>query len=348
MKTGNTKWRAFLTAGALVSLTATVGVAANGDSLNRFSVSGRFLFNISADFMNLSSVADPGPGPGVHGANHNYDDGYVNVDASGNAGNKTWNWGFQNQSSVVGNTLQLQSVRSPTDGTTQSKTDNPQYGFEFSYGRVLKSFDASQNRKLNVGLMGAFGITLLDIQNSTSISGATTGVRDSYDLSGLPMIPNAPYVGSAPTPGGPLPLLIPDSPTSRTPINIPATATEQMKLDGNLYGFKIGPFFELPLGKVISVKLQGGFAALLADGTFSYTETISTGGSSQGSTSKNQWCYGGFVEGQASLALGRNWSVFGGAGFQDVGDYSVTAGTKAAKLHLDSIVSVFTGLDYSF
>lgn len=353
MKTTNAKWQKLMLAAALVPWATTAGLAADADSgtlaeggWNRFNVSGRFLFNVSAEFAHLATPANPGPGVGVHGADHVYDNGYVRVDDSGNAGGMTWNWGFT--SGAVGNTLQLQSVRSPADGLTQRRDADPQYGLEVSYGRVLKGISLGRDTQMLVGLQGAFGLTFLDIRNNSTISGATTGVQDNYDLSGLPMVPNAPYFGGTPVPGGPLPLLLPDAPSSRQPINLPATATERMRVEGNLYGFKIGPFFEVPLGKALSAQVQGGFAALLADGKFTFSEVISTGGTSAGSLSRSQWRYGGFVEGQLSVTLSKHWSGFVGAGWQSVGNYTLGVGSKAARVNLDNVVAAFAGLGYSF
>jgi len=351
MKFTRKQWLRAVVAGSVGPLLAAAATSAahgaDADNPNRFNASGRFLFNVKADFMHLATPANPGPGVGVHAGDHVYDDGYVKVDESGNAGNATWNWGFQKPSSVVGTSLELHSSRSPADGLTQRKSDEPQSGFEVSYGRVLKSVDVC-GKPMRLGLLGAFGMTFLDIRNSSSITGATTGVKDTYDLSGLPLIPNAPYAGSTPVLGGPLPLLLPDAPTARTPVNVAATATERMKVSGNLYGLKVGPFAEFPVSDAVSVQVQGGFAALLADGEFAWSEEISTGGAGTGSASKNAWRYGGFVEGQVNVALGRNWSAFAGAGWQNVGNYSVQAGSKAVKVKLDSAISGFAGLSYSF
>ena len=340
MKSHKKQWQR-LVAGSVGSLMATTAVstatAASPPNPNRFNASGRFLFNISAEFMHLATPINP------DGAKRVYDNGYLNVDDSGNA--RTWDWGFQ--SGVAGDQLNLRAVYSSADGTIQRQSDDPQYGFELSYGRVLRTFDMGGAKPLNVGLMGAFGMTMLDIRNNSTIKGLTTGVTDTYDLSGLPIIPDAPFSGSAPTPGGPWPLMIPDAPSPSVDHPM-ATATERMKVDGNLYGFKVGPFFELPLGQVFAVQVQGGFAALLADTTFTYSETIDIGGRYTGSRSKNEWRYGGFVEGQVSVSLGRGWSAFAGAGWQDVGNYTLSDGNKAARVRLDNIISAFTGLSYAF
>src|ERR1035437_8149694 len=63
------------------------------DDPNRFFFGPRFGMNFKADFQN-----NVNPGPEAGAANHTYNDGYVLVDSSGNAGGLTWNWGYQNAS----------------------------------------------------------------------------------------------------------------------------------------------------------------------------------------------------------------------------------------------------------
>src|SRR5262245_13863643 len=84
--------------------------------LNRVWGGPRAMFNVKAEFSH-GVPFDPGPGPGVSGVNRNYQNGYVRVDDSDNAGGLTWNWGFHDIAgqppSVVGTTLQLRSTVSP-------------------------------------------------------------------------------------------------------------------------------------------------------------------------------------------------------------------------------------------
>jgi hypothetical protein len=347
MKMNMTKWQGLLVAGSIGAVLAAGAGDANAQDVsankNRFGVSSRFLFNVSARFTHAARPANPGPGVGIHAADHVYDNGYVRVDDSGNAGNQTWNWGFQDSGSLVGNTLELQTVRSPADGVTQRQSEDPQYGFEVNYGRVLGGWG-----KALFGVQGAFGMTDLDIKNHSTIAGLTTGVRDAYDLSGLPLAPGAPYFGGAPTPGGPLPLLLPDSPMTRRPINLAATATERARIESTLYGFKLGPFLEVPLSGSLNLQFSGGFAATLADSKFSYSETISTGGASAGKASRDEWLYGGFVDARLSLDLGKGWSVFAGVGYENVGNTSLGTAEKAVRVKLDSAIIANGGLRWDF
>ncbi|MBX3748363.1 MAG: hypothetical protein KF833_23910 [Verrucomicrobiae bacterium] len=351
----STSWRRLAVAGALAPTVATVGLAADFGagpgperSANRVSLSARFLFNVSAEFAHRASPADPGPAIDVRGIDRLYDNGHVRVDDSGNAGGRTWNWAYDDPASLDGTVLHLHSVRSPADGLTQREKDDPHYGFEIAYDRVLTRFPLGRTGTVHAGLRGAFGTAFLDIRHQATVSGMTTGIRDSYDLSGLPLIPNAPYLGGAPEPGGPLPLLIPDAPFDRQTVETPATATQRLQIDGELYGFKLGPFLEIPLGRSASFQIQGGLLSVLADTEFTFGESLGTGGGTTLRARATDWCWGGFVEGQFGVALTDRWTAFAGAGWQGSGSQSLAAGPTTARLGLGNVVTAFLGVGVAF
>jgi len=339
----NRKWLVVLSAVSFVTV-LSAGAADKGQERNRFSLGPTFLFNVSAEFKHLTSPL--AYGLDRNGENHEYDNGYVRRDdswdpATGrNVGDQTWNWGVSDFTAISGSTLTLQSVRSPADGTTQDKSHDPLFGFETSYGRVLTEIKRG-NASCLVGVRGAFGMAFLDIQNRTSISGMVTSVRDVYNLpAGVTVTP--PYENP---PGGYL--LANDKPI-RTEESISAIANEFGKLEGNLYGFKLGPFVEWPLSDSVSLQFQGGFAAMLVDGKFTWSEQINSAAPTSGNARKNQWRYGGFVGGQLNLKLTQHWSCFAGAGWQHVGNYSLQADSKAVDLKLDNVISAFCGASCSF
>jgi hypothetical protein len=315
---------------------------------NRFWGGGRALFNVKAEFGH-GAATDPGPA-GQSGVDRTYDNGYVRVDDSGNAGGVTWNWGFVDlpgqPPSVSGNTLELRSTTSPAQGTSNVEKDDPQPGFEIGYGRVLTPTD--RNTRFLFGLEGAFNMTWLDIENNETIAGTSQTTVDTYDLSGLPIIPSAPYTGSAPTPGGPLPLLLGDQPTSRTITSSATTVTEQAQLEGNLYGINLGPFIELPLSDVVSLQARGGLSAVLAEVDFDFTESISGGSTTSGAVSEDEWLFGGYAELRLTIAVARHVNVYLSGGYQHVEDFDITAGSQTVKLDLGSVITAGAGVIISF
>src|SRR5262245_15042703 len=107
--------------------------------LNRFGLSYRAGFNITAKFKNLAGFSRlNNPGPATGGADHFYDDGYNRVDSSGNANGLTWFWGYQNASQVPGDGfLYMHSVSSAQASASKDKDGDPQHGLELTYNRQL-------------------------------------------------------------------------------------------------------------------------------------------------------------------------------------------------------------------
>src|SRR5205085_771747 len=89
-----------------------------GPEKNRFGLSYRAGFNITARFKNVGNVGRPGgsangrdPGPATGGdVDRFYDDGYNRVDISGNGFGLTSFWGFKNAGQIVGDTVEMHST----------------------------------------------------------------------------------------------------------------------------------------------------------------------------------------------------------------------------------------------
>src|SRR5437868_6977375 len=193
---------------ATLGLAATPFAIRGGDAPeepNRFSFGARFGMNFKASFKNtpLAGGTTVNTGPATGGADHTYNDGYVRVDSSGNAGGVTWNWGYQNNSQVVGDTLQFHAVQSdPASGGSNNKvSDDPQVGIELIYQRVIGSFSSSGNWGLEAG----FGYTDLDVRGNAGTGSVTT---DTFPLNGV-LPPGAGYNGTFSGPGP----VIGDTPT---------------------------------------------------------------------------------------------------------------------------------------
>src|ERR1700722_11356558 len=95
----------FMAATAAVTVVPFALRAQNdGDSeWNHFDTGARLGFNIRAKFLNEGIIPAPAS-PSAGGAvNRAYNDGFVNVDVSGNQGGQTWNWGYQSSAQAPGN-----------------------------------------------------------------------------------------------------------------------------------------------------------------------------------------------------------------------------------------------------
>jgi hypothetical protein len=310
---------------------------------NWISLSPYLGFNISARFKHLGNVSpasQPGPTAGG-GVDRTYDDGFVRVDSSGNQGGLTWFWGYNNASQVQGDTLRMHSGASASANGALEKGNDPQMGFELAYGRRL-----GEVLRGHWGLEAAFGFTDISIRDNRSLTGTGLLATDAYSLGGI-VPPQAPYSGSFSGPGP----LIGDAPT-RTAASTSLLVTGKRTLDAQLYGLRLGPYFELPITKRFAARLGAGLAVAVVSSDFSFNETAAFASgpsvSRSGSNSNNDILAGGYFSGQLSYAVTERTSFFAGAQYQYLGKSSQSAAGGAAVLDLSHGIFVTLGVRLSF
>ncbi len=307
---------------------------------NRFSFGPRFGMNFKAAFGNNPNNPVSNPGPATGGVDHNYDDGYVRRDVSGNAGGVTSNWGYENASQVVGNTLQFHSVQSGSAfASDQKATDDPQYGLEIIYQRVLGDFCESAHWGLELG----FGYTDIELGGRRSGGGATV-LTDSYSLNGV-MPPGPGYNGTFNGPGA----LIGDTPT-RTMGS--AFTSSRQKLSGSVFAFRGGPFAEWYITPEFSFAASVGLtlAPSQIDYDFTDTSTFAAGGSSvvTGHSSSTELLYGPYVSAMLRYDFNDNWGIYAGVQFQSLNDLKQSIGSRTAELEQSATLYGTLGVSYRF
>jgi hypothetical protein len=303
------------------------------ENLNRFSFGPTFGMNFKADFRNNASYLNTvNPGPAAGGANHTYDDGYVLVDSSGNAGGLTWNWGYQNASQVVGNTMQFHAIQTENPS---SVTGNPQYGGELIYQRVIGSLPFMSG---DWGLETGFGFTEIDLRENLN----GTAIFDSFPLNGV-VPPGAGYNGTYSGPGA----LLGDTPTRAT-----AALTGYQKLSGQMFSLRLGPFAEWNFTRKFSLAASVGLtlAPTTVDYDFSETATLAGGGTyaASGHSSETKLLYGPYVGGMLRYAFNKSWGVYVGARYQNLTDLSQSIGDRTARLDPGNTVYGTVGASWSF
>lgn len=318
------------------TLAALTPFAARGQDsntdLNRFSFGPTFGLNIKANFGQNSI----NPGPASGDANHNYNDGYVRVDSSGDAGGLTTYWGYQNASQVVGNTMQFHAVQG---GPSSSTTGNPQYGGEFMYQRVLGNLPFLSG---DWGLEGTFGFTEIDLREN--YSGTVPVTLDTYQLGGV-LPPGPGYNGTFQGPGP----LLGDTPTRSA---TSASLSGYQKLTGQLFSFRLGPFVELNFTDKLS--LAGSVGLTLAPATvdydFSENATLSGGGviADSGHSSRTKLLYGPYVGATLRYDFTKCWGLYVGARFQNLTDLDQSNNGRTAQLDLGSTIYATAGLSWRF
>ena len=316
---------------AIASVTPFVG---RGQGLpenpNRFSFGPNFGMNLKADFYN-----NVNPGPAAGGANHNYNDGYVRVDSSGDAGGLTTYWGYQNASQAAGGNVNFHAIQ----GGASSATDNPQYGGEFIYQRVIGNLPFLSG---DWGLEAGFGFTELDLKEN--LSGTVPVTTDAYLLAGLP--PGPGYNGTFQGPGA----LLGDTPTRSA---TSATMTGYRKLSGELFSLRVGPFAEWNFSDKFSLAASVGLtlAPAMVDYDFSESATLAGGGGvivANGHSSKTKLLYGPYVGAMLRYDFSKCWGVYVGARFQNLTDLNQSAGGRTARLDPAATIYATAGVTWKF
>jgi hypothetical protein len=301
---------------------------------NRFSLGARVSLNLTGDFT--TSRTSPGAASG--GGNHIYDDGYVRVDSSDNAGGLTWNWGYERAPQVVGDTLEFHSIQS----AEKESADEAQYGMELIYERLLGRFFSRGVWGLEVG----FSYTDLDLRADRGSGSGASLITDSFPLNGV-LPPNAPYHGTF---NGPGPLLG-DTPT-RTIATDTASLASDHRLSGHLFGFRFGPVVEWNFTRAISIALSGGIALAPAIIDYDFSESIALQGgqtfATRGHSSKTDLLYGHYINALLRYNFNDHWSLYGGGQFQTLNDLEQTIGTRTARLDAGSTLHGVLGVSWRF
>ena len=312
----------------------------DGDSLNRFSLGARFGLNLKADFRDNAPVLPLSSLPPGQ-----YQDGYVLRDSSGNAGGLTWNWGYQNASQVVGNTMQFHdapSYSATLPGNDKGVTDDPQAGVELVYQRILGHLPFVSAGRW--GLEAGFAYTDFDLRDNGDGTLLTTMTTDSYQLNGV-VPPAAGYHGTYNGPGA----LLGDIPTSSS-TSLASSLSSQQKLSGQLYNIRLGPFAEWNFTHKISIAVSVGLALAPAVLDYTFPETDSSAGvlSTGGQASKTGLLYGPFVGATLRYDFSKHWGVYVGAQFESLTDLDVTSGSHSARLDPGAMVYGTAGVTYRF
>lgn len=307
-------------------------------SLNRLSLGPQFSFNYKADFQSAGPFFNSvDPGPAIGGANHTYNDGYVMVDGSGNFGGLTSYWGYDNPSQVVGSGMEFHAIQ--LDGSSSAE-DNPQYGFEIVYQRVLGDLPTASPGIW--GFQAGFSYTDLDLQGRER--GDTPVTTDTYPLNGV-LPPLAGYHGTFAGPGA----LLGDAPV-RTLGS--ASLISDQRLSGDLFAFRLGPFAEWNLTPKLSLSSSAGvtIAPTSLDYDFSETVTLASGASfsNNGHSSDSEILYGVYLDARLRYDYNEDWGVYLGLQLQSLESMQQSVDGRSAEFDPGFTFALSTGITLRF
>ncbi len=318
------------------------------NSTNRVTLSLRFGLNVSGKFKGPSSINFPTSFPLATGRRtpngdpYNYDNGYVLTDISGNAGNQSWYWGYDNSSQVntADNTISFDRTtvpgRMPAGGADRSD-DSARLGAELAYSYEIGTKEDWHG--FRYGIEAAINYMPIEFSANTQNSVMLTRLTDTYSYTpgttppGYGESSELPYQGTFQGPN----FVINVPPVSSVSTLVPgATFLIQQKFDANLWGIRIGPYVEMPLSKRWSLHLSGGLAAGLLDGNASWRETFvmpdnTASVSRTGGGDNTELLWGYYVNLQAAYQFNDRWGLEAGVQFQDLGVYDHNFGGRTWK-----------------
>lgn len=280
------------------------------------------------------------------------------TDISGNAGNQSWYWGYDSSSQVnsANHTIAFDRTTVPArmPGGGGKSDDASHLGAELAYNYEIGQKEDWHH--LRYGLEAAVNYMPVDFSGRALNNVMLTHITDIYSYTPSTTPPGYGVPGELPYQGsfqGPNFLLNVPPISSVSSMLSGATFLMQQKFDGNLWGFRLGPYLELPLSEHWSVHLSGGLAVGLLEADVSWQETFTLPGgagsvSRTGGGSDTGLLWGGYLGLQAQYQFNDRWGVEAGVQWQDLGVYDHNFGGRSAELDLSKSVFLHAGISFSF
>lgn len=304
---------------------------------NRLSIGPRLGLNLKADFENsATNVLAIMPGTTTtNGINRTYEDGYVRVDSSGNLSSQTSFWGYDNASQYTGGGIEYHATRS---GGNFEADDQPQYGAEIVYQRVLSPLPAGSS--LVWGMEAGFGYTNLSLEHERD---SALVLIDTYAIAVLP--PSAGYEGTFAGPGALL---------GSVPVRSMGTAalSTQEELSGVLFSVRIGPFLEWQLARRIDLTVSVGVTAAHTNLDYEYSEigTLGSGASyaANGQTSASKMLYGPFGGATLRFGISERAAFYVGSQYQRLTILEQSIDARTARFDPSGTLNLSAGFAWRF
>src|SRR5438477_1266258 len=349
MKRINASWLMLAGGTALLASSAT----AADDWTRNFRIGMTLGLNVHADFKMGGTFAlsgkDPGP-MGVSGANHEFDDGYVRVDQTGNAQGLTSYWGYQNvsQYDAGAQTMTFHTASSfSTPSSSVQRDDSPYIGFDMAYGGEITRWGRAR-----VGWEFGVGILPISIKDTRNLP-ATFEVA-SYTAPTGSVIPPGLQDNSGNYSGGPSGIgpTIGDTITAGSVDSTAGTITGKRKLDVTLYNFRLGPTLYWNLHRRWAVNVSAGpaFGIVAGDYKFNEIDILSTGATvnNSGKFGKIDLVYGGYANGLLLYHLQPNGDLFAGVQFMSLSSSTFRGPSRDANLNLGAGFYFTAGINWPF
>lgn len=318
------------------------------DWTRNFRAGMQLAFNVHGEFSMGGLIAansgDPGP-VGVPGANHFYDDGYVRVDNTGNAGGYTSFWGYSDASQydATRDRLVYRNTRGfSVDEQTIEESAGTSLGFELAYGGRIYDW-----QRVRLGWEVAYGRMPLEIEDSQALPATFARVVHAYDVGGI-ALPTAPYQGGS---SGLGPVLR-DIAQAETPEISRGTLTGTRSIDVALHSLRLGPTVFWRFQRRWALTGSLGPVVGLVNGGYQFNETFlfdnGTTASNSGSDDGLEVVFGGYVSATVLYRVIWNADLYLSAQFMSLGDVDYQSGGRQARLDLGATVMTSIGISWPF
>ena len=131
-----------------------------------------------------------------------------------------------------------------------------------------------------------------------------------------------------------------------------ATLIGDQSLSGDLFAFRLGPFFEWELTPKLSLSASAGvtLAPTRIDYDFSETATLTSGASfsKSGHSSDTEILYGAYLDARLRYDYSEDWSVYVGAQFQSLDSMEQSANGRSARFDPGATFTLSTGITWRF
>jgi hypothetical protein len=301
------------------------------NSRGKFGVSLGAVFNVNASFQNAPAVLarSSNPGASVAGVDHFYDDGFNQVDSSGNAGNATYFWSYQNASQYNpagdgGNgSITMNSAQTTlSGGAFSAEQDGALPAVELYWESPFFVEERS-----SLGIRAAFRWQRVEVDNRALFNSTIETISDEYSLNGS-VPPAAPFSGSF---SGPNVLLSDVSVRTISSSSAGASYLAERNLKADLLGLYLGPVYTRKLSKRLQLNFSAGGTAAWIDSDFSCRD----GSFAQGSSHDGALLLGGYAGADLEFLLGDRSSLLVGSSYTFLEDFEQRAGGRSSTLEFD-------------
>jgi hypothetical protein len=316
--------------------------AAPDDWTRHFRVGGMAALNIDASFSIGGNITVSGNNL----ANGIYDDGYVRVDNTGNAGGLTGYWGYNNASQYDASTrtLLMHSTSAFNAAGASTEESEPQPGFDLAYGGNLWHWAGGR-----LGWELGFGLVPIQIKGNLNTSATVDLLSRTFHVPDGVDLPGAPYQGGVSGEGEPVIQSDPTSQTSQTLTD--GTVSGLHTVDVTLYTLRLGPSLYWDLSQRIALSVGAGPAVGVVDGNFKYDDLISAGGVSShdiGSVNTTELVYGGYVNATLMYHVQPDADIYVGVEYMPLGNVSFSSSGRSSELKLGGQIYLSAGINWPF